>query len=463
MHFLFVITFVLCANGCGVGNGQGTTGFDKRGGQANISETHRKEILAKRILNDKRLDHVQNKAQELFRSKGGSFNAGSSYPETWIRDFATFVEIALKTESKDTIKDRLLRFLDFQGEDGNIVDGYVHYLDYREQYDYIYSKTAPEYKAHKNTVETDQESSFVMAIARYIRTAGDKEILSVVKNGKTVLQRCEMALDFVRHERFSDKYGLVKGATTIDWTDVQPEHPWGVYLTEDTHWCLDVYDNAMYVMAIDAYLDWIRENGKKYDEWSRLADSIRSKVRKHLWDPERQKFIPHIYLNGSPFASIEGFNEDAIYYFGGTVSAILAGMLNEQEIRTAFETMIEIKKRSGSMTIAITNYPPYPEGSFKNKMVRPYIYVNSADWTWWGGRGIEAMIKTGHLDLAYQEIGPFLDRVIQNDGFYEWYSVLDHTPHGSHGFLGSAGALEKAIVLMKAEASRILQENGGDT
>jgi len=49
------------------------------------------------------------------------------------------------------------------------------------------------------------------------------------------------------------------------------------------------------------------------------------------------------------------------------------------------------------------------------------VYVNAADWTWWGGRAIEAMIKTGHMELAYQEIQPFLDRVIKNDGFYEWY------------------------------------------
>jgi len=56
------------------------------------------------------------------------------------------------------------------------------------------------------------------------------------------------------------------------------------------------------------------------------------------------------------------------------------------------------------------------------------------------------------MDLAYQEISPFLDRVLKNDGFYEWYSVLDHQPHGSNTFLGAAGALGKAIKLMKEEA-----------
>jgi hypothetical protein len=178
-------------------------------------------------------------------------------------------------------------------------------------------------------------------------------------------------------------------------------------------------------------------------------------VKKYLWNEENQQFIPHVYLKESPFKS---FDEDEIYYFGGTVCAILAGILNEEEIKTSFDKIMEIKKISGSMSIAIINYPPYPEGSFKNPLANPYTYVNAADWTWWGGRGIEAMIKTGHLDLAYQEIQPFLDRVIANNGFYEWYSVIDNQPHGSNTYLGAAGALGKAVGLMKDEALNILDK-----
>jgi len=34
------------------------------------------------------------------------------------------------------------------------------------------------------------------------------------------------------------------------------------------------------------------------------------------------------------------------------------------------------------MSIAIINYPPYPEGNFKNPSANPYTYVNAADWSW---------------------------------------------------------------------------------
>ncbi len=421
-------------------------------GCSNIEKSN-KRATARAIVNDQRLDVVLEMAKEMLDPEDGKFNAGSNYNETWVRDFASFIEIALEVNPKERIKERLLLFFDFQGEDGNIVDGYTP-LDVEAGYDYIYSETAPNYKAHKNTVETDQETSLILAIARYIKTTGDSGILFEEKNGKTVLERCEMALNFLKEKMYSEEYGLLYGATTIDWTDVQPETIWGVYVSEDTHWCVDVYDNAMYVLAIDEFMECIKEDKEKLDHWKQERRAIAANVKKHLWDEENQKFIPHLYLDDSPF---EGFNENEIHYFGGTVSAILAGgILNEEEIKNAFEKMIEIKKKSGSMTIAIINYPPYPEGSFQNIDAKPYVYVNAADWTWWGGRGIEAMIKTGHLDLAYQEISPFLDRAIKNKGFFEWYSVIDHKPHGSNTFLAAAGALGKAVRLMKMEASKIL-------
>jgi len=407
--------------------------------------------LKKAILEDARLDTVYEMAKETLKPTDGEFKAGSNYPETWIRDFATFVEVALEVNSKELIKERILLFLDFQGDDGNIVDGYTE-LTTEAGYDYIYSETAPQYKAHKNTVETDQESSLILAIARYIKATGDKDILNLTKNGKSVLERCEWALNFLKENMYSEKYNLLFGATTVDWTDVQPESPWGVFITDDTHWCVDVYDNAIYVLAINEFLEWVKDDEEKYNFWKAEKESITANVRKHLWDEQRQKFIPHKYLEDSPFS---GFDEDEIYYLGGTVYGILAGFLNEEEIETSYRKMLAIKELTGAMTIAVINYPPYPQGSFMNPGVDPYIYVNTADWTWWGGRTIESMIKTGHLDLAYQEIIPFLDRVIKNDGFYEWYSVIDHQPHGSNTFLAAAGALGKAIKLMKEEAYKI--------
>ena len=36
-------------------------------------------------------------------------------------------------------------------------------------------------------------------------------------------------------------------------------------------------------------------------EWNERARSLRNAIRRHLWDPDRAKFKPHVYLAGSPF------------------------------------------------------------------------------------------------------------------------------------------------------------------
>src|SRR5690606_29594686 len=113
------------------------------------------------------------------------------------------------------------------------------------------------------------------------------------------------------------KYGLLWGATTADWGDVQPEHPWGVELDENSHLAIDIYDNAMFLVAIDNYLELEPSDARK---WQKTRKKIAKNTMKHLWDKEKQKFIPHIYLDGSPFP--ESFNEDVVYYHGGTTIAI---------------------------------------------------------------------------------------------------------------------------------------------
>ena len=98
-----------------------------------------------------------------------------------------------------------------------------------------------------------------------------------------------------------------------------------------------------------------------------------------MWDSQRQKFIPHIYLNGSPFP--ETFDENQVYYHGGTAVAILAGLLTKEEIAHANQRMLENVEKAHAQTIGLTMYPTYPTGSFQNVGMHPYGYQNGGDWT----------------------------------------------------------------------------------
>ena len=178
---------------------------------------------------------------------------------------------------------------------------------------------------------------------------------------------------------------------------------------------------------------------------------IAENTRKHLWNNEKQKFTPHVYLDKSPIP--EGFDESKVYYHGGTAIAIEAGLLTKAEIEASNKQMLENVQLSGAPTIGLTLYPVYPEGFFHGGMGKPYIYQNGGDWTWFGARMIQQLTANGFEEEAYTEIRPMIDLVIRNKGFYEWYYV-DGTPKGSAQFKGSAGTLARAIQMLRTWAEK---------
>jgi hypothetical protein len=402
-----------------------------------------KKELAEKIKNDQYFAFVKAKALEVMKT---GFNAGDGYREVWIRDYNTFIELAAHVNEKATLKENLLVFFRMQGEDGNIIDGFTPVDKVgAEKYDFIYSKLEPRYAGHKNTVETDQESSLVQAVYKYIQLTGDKTILDEKIGDKKVSDRLEWAMEFLINRRFNQQYGLIIGATTADWGDVQPEHGWGVDLDANTHPAIDIYDNAMFIIALNNLMEIIPATKAK---WNKIRNDIAGNCRKYLWDNQNQKFIPHIYLaKGSPFP--KDFDENKIFYFGGTTIAIEAGLLTKDEIKKSLDEMVSRVKQAGAGSIGLTLYPPYPKDFFANKIMNPeYSYQNGGDWTWFGGRMIQQLIKSGFVDEAYEQMIPMVKRVKDNNGFYEWYSV-DNKPRGSGTFRGEAGVLFTAISMFE--------------
>jgi hypothetical protein len=179
--------------------------------------------------------------------------------------------------------------------------------------------------------------------------------------------------------------------------------------------------------------------------WAAVAAGIKANVKKHLWVKAVQKYLPHIYLNGSPFAA--SFKEDEILYTGGSVCAILAGFNTKAEVAEINRQMLAAAAKEKHATIGITVYPPYPKEAYPN--MPPYSYQNAGDWTWFGGRMTEALLNYGMAKDAYHDLVPMIDRAILNKGFYEWYDVQTGAPKGSGDFRGEAGVLYNAITLLK--------------
>lgn len=392
------------------------------------------------VKNDKEISFVKDKALATIKE---GFDAGDGYnDQVFIRDYNTFIELSLAVHSQERVKHNLLVFFKMQEENGGILDVVmpIKNLHPDEKNLQYRSKLAPDYAGDKATVETDQESSLIQAVYKYIKKTNDYSILKVEIGGISVSERMALAINFLRKHRYSEEYGLIWGATTIDWGDVQPESDWGVRIDENTNYAIDIYDNAMLLIALNNLIELIPEMEDKFGQFKR---QLVKNSRKYLWDNENKKFIPHIYLSDSPFP--EDFNENEIFYFGGTAVAIEAGILSREEVLITLKEMNKRIKRAGASSIGLTIEPAYPKGFIKNpQLTEPYTYQNGGDWTWFGGRMVIQLINYDLLNEAYKHLKPFLSRVVENDDFIEWYT-LENEPRGSSGFKGSSGVLYSAI------------------
>jgi hypothetical protein len=415
--FLWIVVLVLSA--CSGGGG----------GEQNPSA---EAALAASIRNDPRLPRVRAMAKQLLAA--GS-TAGTAYPQVYIRDLNTFVDLAVETQGAAAVRSLLELFLSHQGDDGSIVDA-------------ILIQDGSTFKA---TVESDQETSLVQAVAKYVAATGDKAFLAEDVNGVPVITRLENAVTFLYAQRHSAAYGLIYGGTRADWGDVQPEDVPGNYLDAASHPSLSIYDNAMLTLALVDLQTLETAAGRDATTWAGREQELRTAVRAHLWNGTQ--FIPHIYLdNGSPFP--QNFDESHIYFQGGTIVAIQAGLLEPADVTRAFEKMIRNKTDSGSGTVGVSLYPAYPAGFFQNKvwMGTEYFYQNGGDWPWFGARIVQQMVAYGQVQTAYRELGPMLDRILRDGAFFEWYS-RDGAPMGSGDFRGSAAQIAKSVDMLEAWAA----------
>lgn len=406
--------------------------------------------LAETILSDVTLQKVDSMARVVI---GSGLNAGSGYSQIWARDMNTFIETATEITDKEVLRGAILLFFALQQPNNEMIDGYVLKTDFNWGDDHpYYSDSAPKHVAFKNTVETDQESSLIQLVGKYVAKTGDSSILQEKVAGMTVLDRMTAMIDYLLKEKYSKKYGLIYGAMTADWGDVQPNDDFGCDYNELSTPAIDVYDNAMLIIALD-YLTAMTQDKAQSQRWITLRKQLATNVRKYLWDEQHQKFIPHIYLDKNPIPA--DFDENTITYHGGTAVAIEAGLLSKKEIAVVNKQMLANVKASGMKTIGLTLYPIYPEGFFHGGMSKAYTYQNGGDWTWFGGRMIQQLIANGFVKEAYEEVRPMIDRVLKNKGFYEWYGPGE-VPSGSGHFKGSAGVLAKSIELFNewAEAEQ---------
>ena len=371
------------------------------------------------------------KNEVAFEGKNGTirgFAAGTDYPQIWLRDANTIMSASRYFYDESFMTSWLEEHLAFQKENGSLED----WIDSQGESD-------------KNTTETDQESSAVQAAFQVYEMLGPKWLEKII-SGEKILNRLEQALLYVLRNRWNEELGLVTGAHTADWGDVDmvDGDQQAIYVDERTHWTADIYDQSMFYQAcwnLSEMMDALSDE-KKASFWKEKAQLIRTNTDKWLWQEEKGFYRVHIHLDDLK----HDFGEDNMFAMGGNTQAIISGLADEGKSRRIVQEALRRQEEFQVSTISGTLLPPYTKNFFKHPLVDdPYEYQNGAQWDWFGGRLIYAMFEKGFSELAKEKLLEIISKNVKNRGFFEWDN-REGVGMGSDFYAGSAGSMGKALI-----------------
>lgn len=384
-------------------------------------------------------NHYLNKEQYILRmtlrnceiTRGNriwGFSPGSGYPQIWIRDTATLIGYAKHHYPFQIFKNMLELFFNHQKSSGEIPD----WIDMSGRSD-------------KNTVSTDQESSLVMA-AHEIAVEQPLWLKKKIK-GKTILQRLEMALNWIWKYKRDPKWNLIYSGLTADWGDVENSYPdqRATKLSDRSTLVFSIYTQAKYLQAIEKLLDIFAYLNKpdRAKLWRERRGVLRRQTRKHLYLEDRGYFIIHWCPSSDRYLN----TEKEILAVGGNAEAILAGLMNPEQIRLFLKVLIKKRDALGLSNISFTLLPPYPKGFFPHPALSlPWHYQNGGQWDWIGGRLIKALFLFGFRDQARAFLMEIVKKNLKNHGIFEWEDRRGKPHWSSLFYSGAAGVIGEAIL-----------------
>jgi len=355
-----------------------------------------------------------------------AFQAGSTYPQSWIRDTATLMFLSRLYYPLADLSAILERFLANQSETGTIPD----WVDDRGNTD-------------KNTVETDQESSLVIA-ARWLALEDSAWLRKVVR-GRTVLDRVDLALEWVWRQKRDPRSGLIISGFTADWGDVEKGYPdqRAVKWSDRSQRVVGIYTQAKYIQAVEAMVEMATAVPEPalLKKWHARLPFLREQTRKWLYLPEKGMYRIHRVVEGEDYTAIE----NDMLALGGNAEAMLAKLMTREEIGRFIASTEERRRRFGLNSVFYTLIPPYPKGFFAHPiMSEPWTYQNGGEWDWISGRYIQAVFRNGFRDQGLRYLRQIIEKHRRNGAVWEWEDRLGNG-RGAAFYAGAAGVIGELI------------------
>lgn len=380
------------------------------------------------------LDREQFLLRQIFRnneirlgSRFFGFAAGSDYPQVWIRDTATMMGYARFFYPLADLQGVIDRFFKAQGPRGEIQD-WVDSIG----------------RGDKNTVESDQESSLVLAA--WPLALADPSWLGGEVAGVSRLRRLEMALEWLWRNRLDAQRRLIWSGLTADWGDVERSYPdqRSIKLSDRSRRTYSIYAQALFIQAAQKLVLMAERlnDAAMAGRWHQREKAVVAECRRQLFLADKGYFLVH---------RVEG-REDVLRWernilaVGGNAEAMRAGLMTRAETARFLRVLEQRRRRYGLRTVSFTLLPPFPENFFPHPLLRiPWSYQNGGEWDWIGGRLVSALYQAGFRREADNYLKEIAVKNLADMNIFEW-SDKDGHGRGALFYAGAAGVLGEAIL-----------------
>ncbi len=376
------------------------------------------------------------------------FRPGKAYPEMYIRDIAWGMETAQYYYPDAYLREPIEAYLRRQyTANTRSLDGDFGVVAGAGA---IGGIITPQGRNNKQTITTDEETSLIHAAYLYYNMTYNTDWLQSDINGRSIIERLNLAADWLYSHRLDPERQLLWRGHTTDWGDVKFEKGPGYtdYNPAQDHLTVSIYDQALaYIALIElAKMNAAAGDIARADAWQNKAETLKAQTNAQLWQVDKGFYLTHTHV--TPLE--HSFEESRMVSISNALAAY-AGLTGFQQNEAIFHSLEEARLAVGAKKPGLSIYPYYPNqwpDLFFDYLGMGYgNYQNGGVWDWWGGVQIKAEFLNGFSKEGQRHLLQVANEWQKHPGnIIEWQSTTDSRHEGSHYYSAAAGTMGSAII-----------------
>ena len=397
------------------------------------------------------IPHNFSHGEAIFQIGGETihgFRPGKVYPEMYIRDIAWGMETAQYYYPDEYLREPIEAYLRRQYTAETIsLDGDFGVVAGAGA---IGGILTPDGRRNKQTITTDEETSLIHAAYLYYNMTYNSDWLQTSINGLPIIQRLNLAADWLYRYRLDPQLQLLWRGHTTDWGDVKFERGPGYtdYNPAQDHRTASIYDQALAYMALLELAEMNAAVGdtERADGWQEKAEALKSQTNELLWQPDKDFYLTHAHI--TPLE--HDFDESAMVSIANAL-AVYTGLTDFDQTEAIFDKLEAVRLAAGVNKPGLSLYPFYPNQwpdlFFDYSGMGYGNYQNGGVWDWWGGVQIQAEFRRGFSEAGRSHLFQVANDWQDHPGnIIEWQSSTDPRHEGSHYYSAAAGTMGSAII-----------------